>query len=351
MSKDIHPRVWLVDFSPAHDVQGSGLVSGSSEAALEAEKIFAPPVSSADVAAAWAGLACVGGVHEADGDSDEPRFILDEASKLTETPGVQVATLRLANRCPRANSLQIFKGYPSLGVFRLRNQPLADHVVHVPSEARLFSAPPLEESFARFCSLTLKPSFEPSVATPQPVQMPATPDFSIAVHGDVFDAEIHAKIVLSLEGGRLRCIYRRGQVEGSVAVEEVCLSSDSVCSRLLICTYLNRYYFAPFQRQKGDGFQPLPVEDALIVDHGTIRPEAWLDGLVSLVGFAHLGYRPYRHLSGEAELLSYRIVDEGLEPHLVRCMLLEGYGCDVVAGLIEAGNGFFEGFNLFLGGS
>ena len=88
----------------------------------------------------------------------------------------------------------------------------------------------------------------------------------------------------------------------------------------------------------------------MVVDHCTARFESWLNRFVSCVGFADFADGPNSHLRGEAELFPHPSVDFLLEFDFAAGSELVGYGCDVVACLVEAAHGFEECVELCLVG-
>ena len=83
MSHKILRDVWLVESSPAPNVQGSNIVDGSSEAAFQAVERFAFPVSSSYVPTLRTGLAGLTKVDEEDGYSCELSLVLVKGLQLT----------------------------------------------------------------------------------------------------------------------------------------------------------------------------------------------------------------------------------------------------------------------------
>ena len=81
--------------------------------------------------------------------------------KLPEliTPGVVATPLRLANRDPRTNTLEILKRNPALRAFGVRNQPFAEVMVHPGGKPAFLAQAPPQQAFGSVplrCNLARK---------------------------------------------------------------------------------------------------------------------------------------------------------------------------------------------------
>ena len=192
MSEKVLRCVWSVESGPA-DVYGSDVVSVPSVPAFSTMKLFAISIGFGNVPAAWAGSTGVPRVHVGYGYSCEFGFVLYEGSELIETPGMECSSLAATvNRYPQSDSLQIFKGYASEGVFCLLNNPLGDHMVNCCGESVFFFASFLEQTLGRFRFFALKSASDLSVSASHSVKFLSNPFLAIAVRGHVSNAEINA---------------------------------------------------------------------------------------------------------------------------------------------------------------
>jgi len=193
--------VRLVDSSPAANVHRSdGIRRASEPAGYAAEVVSCGTVCFVDGAALRAGP---GGVLRIDEDNRNPcqsGLVLDKLPELMERPAMVGAPLSLSNRYPITDALQIFKSDTAPGAFGLRNQPFADHMVHVCGEPRFLVSPLLQEPLRRLGALLLKPCPQLRVTLPQAVDLSTRVCFAIGVGSEVHDAEVNAKKVRRIDG-------------------------------------------------------------------------------------------------------------------------------------------------------
>jgi hypothetical protein len=133
MLKKVPRNDRLVNISPCSDVDlrhGVGLASVTT--ADTPEQISLRPVSLLIDAADGADVTRPPRRDGHDFYSRELGLVFHETSELMESPGVEAATLRPTGRNLASDSLEVFKGDPSLGAFGFGHQPLGDDMVHVP---------------------------------------------------------------------------------------------------------------------------------------------------------------------------------------------------------------------------
>jgi len=345
---EIYPRdVWPIDWDPA-DVNGSDVICRSSEPALLTEKAI--PVQSippGDMTATWTGAASIPWINKQDRYSCKSSLILNKATELVERPRVVYATLVSSNRYPFTDALQILEGYTAPGVLRLRDDPLGDYMVNIGCKPVLSSTSFPEKPLSRFCSLTLKPTPQLRISTPESVKMSTDVCVTISIYRGILDAEIHAQISLSFKGFRFRGVDSSCKVEYAVSEEEVCLPSDTVKSCLLVGAYLNWDYLSSLQSQDANPVKSFPAKDSGIVYHGAVGLELAKFRFISFECLGYLAYGPDCHLGAEPVLLSNSIVDDFLEPDLVGRLFVVGYLGYVVAGLVKSLHSFKKCLVLF----
>src|SRR5260370_15353952 len=109
-----------------------------------------------DTATFGAGARRVAGVNVDDLDAVESRFVQYLAFEVVECPAMQCGSLRLSNRYPVADTTQIFQGNTASSALSLNHNALADAVVGVVRETRLFAGLLAQQATSRLCALLLQ---------------------------------------------------------------------------------------------------------------------------------------------------------------------------------------------------
>ncbi len=87
-----------------------------------------------------AGLGGVAGIDRDDRDASAEGLVLDEQPELRKGPEVVQSALRLPNRCPGSDSLEVFQGNPLPGAFGCLYDLFADVVVDPLLKTSLFTS-------------------------------------------------------------------------------------------------------------------------------------------------------------------------------------------------------------------
>lgn len=336
-----------VDNSPCRDVHGSYVVCGASESTRTTdERVSVGTVGSMNETTIRTGLRGIGRIDEYHGYSDEPRFVLDELSELIESPGIQAATLSLRSRFPVTDALEILKGDAASGVFGFRHQMLGDTMIDVSaktggSPGQMFKMP--------LCALrprTLESTPEFFAPLAGVVDRLSGMDGTIRINSYVDDAKIHTKESFRINRVTLGNVKCQVEIEDSVSVDQVGLSSDSTDACLLVGSENHRNENPTADSHERDRFQPLKRHDSGVVDHGALGLECRFDRLVPLVCFGNLRDSPDGQLCRESVFLSDGVVDMLLKFDLVRRVQLECGFRDLVACGVELVRGLEKEFRL-----
>ena len=306
------------------------------------------PIGLIDTTADGAGSGGIAGVYEDDGDACQPRLVFDKEAELGERPGVQDASLWLAQPYPRANTLQVLKGNPSVRAFSLRNQTLADTVVHMLCETKLFPPPLLQEPFGRLRSFGLELSPEPGVSVTKALDHAPGEGFPFGVHGDVRNAEVYAEEVFHVGGGRVHRVADGEKVEGSIAENQIAFSlAGGKELALSIPAHEGDALPVTISPYRDFGLVHIPPEDTVIVGDGTEGPKRALGFLDQLVGVRNFGNAPDHDLSRQpGESLGF-VVDRPVDGVLPECLILPRPCGNAVTGTVRPLKGFLEGLRLF----
>jgi len=346
MSEKILRCVRSVDCDPA-DVFRSDAVSVPSETTLSTMELFAVPVGFGDVAAVWAGSACVFRFNIDYWNSRNFSLILDKALQLKKSPRMDYSSLATTiNRYSQSYAVEVFKGYSSESVLSLLNNPFADDMVDCGSEPMFFSASFFEQTLSRFCSFSLEFASDFCVSASYSVKFFSNPSLAIAVCGDVSYAYVYAEKVFGYERFSFGHFNSCSKIEHAISEEQVCLSTDFVDSRLLIHTDLHGYSLSTMQSENAYGFKSFPTENTLVVNHSTVQVESSFRCFTGFVGVCYFADCSNSHLSGEVKSFSYVTVNEVVELPVVESFTVESCFGDAVAGFVESFHSFFKHVKL-----
>lgn len=275
------------------------------------------------------------GVNEFDHHACESSFVLDKASELVECPRVLLSPLALPNRDSGKNPLKILKGDSPSSAFSLFNNPLADCVVDIRGEALFLSGAFSDKPQGCFGAFGLELGSQFGMSIAKTVQMPARINRPIGVRRYIHYTEVYAQKAIRLIGLRLRGINHHCEVKGAIIENEVGLSHLPINPRFLICPYSDGDSLPTFEGKNRDLVQPLPGEDALVIDHRRVGLEG-VPGLpIRLVTLRDLGYRPHSHLRRKFVVLAKMVVGEMVKVILPECATLKrNLGC-VIAGFVK----------------
>lgn len=341
-----------VDDRPCSDVHRCHVVGWPSEATPNTNKLVSGlTIASGFEPAFGADMRGSSRVYSNNRNTRKSCLVLDEFSQLPERPRVQVATLRLANRCLVSDAFEVFKGYRSTSVFGLRNEPLGDAMVDVPLKTPLSPSEAPEMALCALRPSGLESAPENCGPISHLVDLGAAVDFPITIDGEMHDAEVYPENASGVVFARLRSLDDHAEVEYTLPIDKVGLSAHPVQSNSLIVPNPYRYDFTAAERQNGDGFELSPREDALVVDHCAAFSELRLDVLVPLVRLADLGDGAHSHLSGESESFSHRVVYNLAEGDSIGSAFFECHFSYVVASLVKSLHGGQEHVVLFRGRS
>jgi len=271
-------------------------------------------------------------------NTSKRRFVGQKLAKLAKGPLAVSRTLSLSYRCPFANPAQVFDGEIAPGVRGFRDKALADGVVDISLEAALPAANSLQLAAARFGSDSLQARSHPLVVAPLGVNLLAAIGLAVRVGRKVGNSHIDAKNAGPLGRRRLGNVHHDGQIKRAVAIDEVGLPALPIGGKpvSLVAAHDDGDQFAPFECQERNAINPLPRQDALIIDYRAVGVEGRLDTLIPPVGFRHFGDGPDGHLRRQAERIAYLVVEHLLELVLASGAMLKGYVRNPIARFVEA---------------
>ena len=143
-------------------------------------------------------------------------FIFNFCPKVVKTPRGMLSSLAFSNRCPIANTAQIFDCDAAFGAFSLFNKILGDNVVDIASKSLLFFSPLFQKPSGRLSAFRLKfaPKFSMSFA--KSIDLIAGVNFTVAIGSDIDNSHINAKIISGLVNRGLRNINNNQEIKSLI---------------------------------------------------------------------------------------------------------------------------------------
>src|SRR3954469_11035409 len=211
------PAFGGITFRPTADIDRRCGICRPSVAAFDApEPVPVGPVALVDQVATRAFTARVARI---DGKQRHARsfcLVGQEGPQLGKRPTVVRAALRPSNRCPLADMGQVLDPNTTAGVFGLLHDFLADPMIEVGGEPRLFASALPQQTLGRFGSFLLQFAPQPDMTATEIGVMGAAEGFAIAIGGDVLPAEIDTEIALRIANRHVADVY--GYIEGEHAL-------------------------------------------------------------------------------------------------------------------------------------
>jgi len=263
------------------------------------------------------------------------RLVLDKLSQLIERPGVVLPPLATANCGPISNTDQVFQSDTAIGVFSLCNNTLTDNVVDVGRKTGFFTGTLLEKARGSLRPLRLKFAPEFSVAFSETIDLIPGVGLPVRVGGDIHNAQVNAKELRRVIGGRFLDLAHLVKVEIAVAINKVGFPT-AVLKKLSLLTSGSKSNLQPAITCPDGYLGRLPGEDALIVGNAPM-PVKFPRGLpVELVGIGNLSQYPNHYLSRESKPTSDVIVEKVVEIILAEGLCLPSMATDIVGSIIHS---------------
>ena len=285
--------------------------------------------------------------------------------KVVKCPAMQGGSLRLSNRYPVADAIQIFEGDATSSAadgvrtarrlkvscdpigLSLNHNAFADAVIGIVSETLFLVSLALQQSFGRECAFLLQLATQAAVAMTHAVDVAALVDLSIAVHGNVDDTPVHAQILLNVGGGWLLNLAGRQQIEFAIVIPQVALAF-LVLEQFALAIPTDIRYFLP-SAQHPDRHRLLvpPIgQNAAVIGDRAMFLERTQAILVRLVAVGNLTQTAYRQLGRQRVFAAQTLVQRTVQHELVKYLVFPGVVADRVAGGIRVLKRGFEQFCL-----
>jgi len=280
-------------------------------------------------------LGSISRINADQGHTSYGGLVVDILPELIEAPVMLFAPLSLWNRYPLSYARKIFQHDSRRGVYGLRNQLLRDAMINVSMEPSFFTGKLLQMTFCAICSTALKIGFEVIDFGSNLFNLLTRELFTRRIYCNILDSKINTKNILRNKLLWLGNIDHNTKIECPILEDEIRLTSDSVKPWSMVITDHDRQLNSAIERQQGYPIESLPGHDSLIIDNSSIGIKFGLNGLISLVGFAGLGYGPNSHLSRDAKHFPNITINNLLQFDFVGCMEFKSLFPYVIAGGVE----------------
>jgi len=313
------------DVGPACDVDRANMVGMVGESARLADKLgLASAVCLVDTPAKGTGARCIPRVNNHHRNPSKTSLVGQKRSKLEKRPSRMHRALALLDRYPFSDMRQIFQRNPSYGALGLRNDAFRDDVVRVGTKTGLPARKTFKMSFGRLRANRLKNRSKLLVPLSNFFDCSSRVRFPVRVECDVPDAEVHPEPLLGLDRRAVGDIDGNEEIELSLPVHKISLSSHSFETSSVVVTNSTGNNDATVEGEQAHTIESvLEGVEPLIVDNGSVFSEHRTLGLVPLVGFADLGKNTHSMLGGKTKHLPQIAIVELLQTDLVGRLKLE----------------------------
>ena len=295
----------------------------------------------------WTFLRSIGRVDIDHRHASDGGFVVYELPELIETPRTMSMSLSLgSDRCPLSDATEIFQGYQRRGVFGFHDKFLRDAMINISLKPSLMTRKFLQMLFGTIGATTLKIGFECIKFDSGLINLLTRKYFSPRIHGYVLDSKINTENFFGYRRVGFRNVNHNTKIELLVPENKVCLPSDSIHSRSMIITDLDRNLDSTFESQQGHLIKSLPRQNPLVVDDGSIRIKDWFDRPISLICFRRFRNGSNSHLRGYTKLLSKIPINKGLQLDFVGCVHIKGNFSHIVASSIKLMHSLIESLSL-----
>src|SRR5882724_6917441 len=259
--------VWVIDCTPARNCYRRDVVGQAREAADHTfETGLRKTVMLINTTTNGASPRGVAGIDVDDLHAIQPRFVADFVFEIVKCPTMQGGSLRLANRYPVADTLQVFEGDAASSALSLDHNAFADAMVGIIGEALLLVSLSLQQAFGRERPLLLQLAAQAAVAMAHAVDMASLMDLSIAVHRDIDNASVHARKFSDFRWRGFLNLAGCQQIEIAVVEPQVALALLVREQVALSLPTRIRQFLPPAQHPDRDGLIFLPIgQNAAVV--------------------------------------------------------------------------------------
>ena len=287
-------------------------------------------------------------VYQDYGNTCAFRLVLDKVAELEERPTMQCGALAATNRNPRTDTLQVFQGYRTLRVFRLRHNLLADAVVDVLRKKSFFTRELFELALGRAHVFGLQFGAQAAVPVTYVIDVAGRVDFSIAVYSNIGYSQVNPQCAFHVNGFRFFDFAGSGEEEHSPIEPQVAFPLSGLEQFALTLAADERGANPHIDCLNRDAaiLQP-PRQNAVIVGDDPRSFEGSPGFAVEFVGVCDFGDCSYRNLGRQIKPISNIFVASVVQVMLPKDFRFPSIITDELASGIGLLNGSFECVSLF----
>jgi len=279
--------------------------------------------------ASAAGVARINGSHS---HACQLAFVFDKGAKLSKRPARQGCSLRLTSRYPLADTRQFFNGNPASGVFSLCNDLFADNVVYVFGKALFFARQFLETATCGLRAFGLQLSAQLAVTKAHRLDGLALVNGSVAVGGDVGNAQVNAQEIVNIVRGWFVHVAALVEVKLAFAIDKIAFAAQTLKQLGGMFTGSERHLLATCHCPDRDNLLAQFVGDKSVVEgERTVRLERALRAFVELVGVSDFGKDAHGDICPKSKLRANVSVAELVQLELPEYTFSPSHVTDIAA--------------------
>lgn len=222
--------------------------------------------------------------------------------------------LRLPNRKPVANELEILKSDAASGVLGVLNDLFRDNMIFMTAEVGLPMPYSFQDTLGGFRSFLLEALPGTLELTTDLLDFLAAAGVAVGVNQNVDDSHIDPDKVVDLDGRVFGHVNGAVEVELSVTVDEVDLTFEPVKASLLVLSEdVGDHQSTSIYGKNADAVAVLERDDTVIVDHRSLGAKDRADSLVSGECISSFPNGSNSHLGRDAEFVAEFAVTEFLD--------------------------------------
>lgn len=272
-------------------------------------------------------------------------FVLNKSPQFSKSPFPKLFTLLFSNRYSKA--IQILNSNGSLSVFSNLNDLFGNDVVDIALESSFFARELFKMSLSGLGAFPLKALFETAGFDANLVSCLARESLAIGGGCKIDNAEINSKHAFRFDGSPVWQFYDKAEIEVALLINKIRLASNSALLKLGIGAEDNGNFEPTVNAKDGYCVKAPKRKYPLIIDKGRMLLKDMLSLFLNTVGLLDLTYGPHCHLGRETKVIPHIPVAQVMKGYLTKFFVLPSYLRDIIAGIIENLNSFYQrGFLL-----
>jgi hypothetical protein len=291
--------------------------------------------------------------HELDCHARQLGLVGQFSLQVVERPRMQVSPMLSTSLHPRTNTPEVFKGYPSLRAFGIRDYYFRNTMIGIRREAGLFATAFLQEPLGGLGSFVLESAANAEVTATKTPDLPPAEEFSVTGSGQNNQSEINADVIR--DGWDNGFGNGDSNEEIELAIPQNKIGFPSWQSEQFPLTFAadERNLLPAVDCPDGNGILfAFPGQNAGIIGDTSRWSEFPLNVMVNLIGVGHLGDTADNHLRREErEVMPGGMVYGFMQIVLAEHLGIESNRGETIADAVCLFDGLSQGNRLFLIGS